>query len=257
MRRVIEDTKLAEIADAIRTKTGRSFLITVSEMPSEILSIFTDGGAYDLYAGKEAPAEAADGDFWVDTSDEGGSVDEGYLIRLVNGTLTAEDKLPDGITEIRGHVFAFCTSLALTALPGGLTSIGDYAFAECTSLALTTLPEGLTSIGEFAFYGCTSLALTALPGGLTSIGDYAFAECTSLALTALSEGLTSIGEFAFAFCTSMEKLTFKGTPTTINDTAFYDCTNLTTINVPWAEGAVANAPWGATNAVINYNYTGE
>jgi hypothetical protein len=27
--------------------------------------------------------------------------------------------------------------------------------------------------------------------------------------------------------------------------------------VPWAEGAVANAPWGATNATINYNYTGE
>lgn len=35
--------------------------------------------------------------------------------------------------------------------------------------------------------------------------------------------------------------------------AFEGCTNLTTINVPWAEGAVANAPWGATNATINYN----
>ena len=36
----------------------------------------------------------------------------------------------------------------------------------------------------------------------------------------------------------------------------FGCTNLTTINVPWAEGAVAGAPWGATNATINYNYTG-
>ena len=26
--------------------------------------------------------------------------------------------------------------------------------------------------------------------------------------------------------------------------------------LPRAEGAVANAPWGATNAKINYNYTG-
>lgn len=29
-----------------------------------------------------------------------------------------------------------------------------------------------------------------------------------------------------------------------------------TRGVPWAEGAVTNAPWGATNATINYNYTG-
>lgn len=37
--------------------------------------------------------------------------------------------------------------------------------------------------------------------------------------------------------------------------AFEGCTNLTAINVPWAEGAVANAPWGATNAAVSYNYT--
>ena len=37
--------------------------------------------------------------------------------------------------------------------------------------------------------------------------------------------------------------------------AFDGCTNLTDIKVPWAEGAVANAPWGATNATITYNYT--
>ena len=49
-------------------------------------------------------------------------------------------------------------------------------------------------------------------------------------------------------------LTFQGTPETISKTAFRYCDNLTTINVPWAEGAVANAPWGATNATINYNY---
>ena len=33
--------------------------------------------------------------------------------------------------------------------------------------------------------------------------------------------------------------------------------NLTTINVPWLEGEVANALWEVTNATINYNYTSE
>jgi hypothetical protein len=34
----------------------------------------------------------------------------------------------------------------------------------------------------------------------------------------------------------------------------FEGTNLMTINVPWSEGEVINAPWGASNATINYNY---
>jgi len=49
-------------------------------------------------------------------------------------------------------------------------------------------------------------------------------------------------------------LTFEGTPSFIASNAFSNCTKLRTINVPWAEGKVANAPWGATKATINYNY---
>lgn len=54
----------------------------------------------------------------------------------------------------------------------------------------------------------------------------------------------------------MTELTFEGTPTSLDAAVFYNCNNLTIINVPWAEGAIANAPWGATKATINYNYTG-
>ena len=55
----------------------------------------------------------------------------------------------------------------------------------------------------------------------------------------------------------LEEITFQSTPTSIANNAFGACTNLKTINVPWANGAVANAPWGATIATINYDYTGE
>ena len=138
----------------------------------------------------------------------------------------------------------------------GYTIIRNYAFYNCSSLALTSLPSGLTSIGTSTFDGCSKLALMSLPSGLTSIGNYAFDDCSSLALTSLPSGLASIGTHAFRNCKSLASLTFEGTPTSISRTAFSGCTNLTTINVPWAEGAVANAPWGATNATINYNYTG-
>ena len=91
--------------------------------------------------------------------------------------------------------------------------------------------------------------------GYTKVRDYVFADCTNLALTSLPDGLTSIGQYTFQNCTSLTSITFKGTPTTIESTAFNGCTNLTDIKVPWAEGAVSGAPWGATNATITYNYT--
>ena len=134
------------------------------------------------------------------------------------------------------------------------TTIPDYLFYGCLNLSLTELPSGITSIGIGAFDNCPNLSLTELPSGITSIDVGAFAGCTKLALTELPSGITSIGADTFENCTGIHSLTFKGTPNTIDSTAFDGCTNLTTINVPWAEGAVENAPWGATNATINYNY---
>ena len=172
-----------------------------------------------------------------------------------NCTSLAHVSLPEGLTSIGTSAFYKCTSLALTSLPDGVTNIGSSAFSSCSNLALTSLPEGLTSINAETFTDCTSLAHISLPESLTSIDEGAFGSCTNLALTTLPEDLTTIGNFAFADCTSLTSITFNGTPTTINSTAFYGCTNLTDIKVPWAEGAVPNAPWGATNATITYNYT--
>ena len=90
--------------------------------------------------------------------------------------------------------------------------------------------------------------------GYTIIRNNAFYNCPKLALTSLSSGLTSIGNNAFYNCLGLDSLTFEGKPESISKSAFKECTNLTTINVPWAPGAVANAPWGAINATINYNF---
>lgn len=141
-------------------------------------------------------------------------------------------------------------------LPSDLTSIGTYAFAYCTNLESISLPNGVTSIGSNAFYECSNLESISLPSDLKSIGDSVFYKCTNLALTSLPNGVTSIGNNAFYACGGITEITFEGTPKSIASSAFNQCTKLLTINVPWAEGAVSGAPWGATNATINYNYTG-
>lgn len=111
----------------------------------------------------------------------------------------------------------------------------------------------ITVIGNYAFYGRDSLELVHIPK-VISIGNYAFSSCSNLPSIDLPE-VTEIGEYAFKDCTGLTSVTFRTTPDLIAATAFDGCIRLTRINVPWAEGEVINAPWGATNATINYNYT--
>lgn len=120
-------------------------------------------------------------------------------------------------------------------------------------------PNELAGIGVYAFaYGYDSLKFpNALPDGITYIYSHAFDECYSLKITAIPASVNFLGDRCFGHCQGLSEITFKGTPSRIYSDAFYSCNHLLNINVPWAEGAVANAPWGATNATINYNYTGE
>ena len=177
---------------------------------------------------------------------------------FMNCTSLALTSLPDGITSIGPRAFKNCTSLALTSLPDGITNIDTEAFDGCTSLALTSLPDGITSIGQKAFGGCTGLALTSLPSGLTSIPNYAFLDCNGLVSMSIHSGINAISPAAFGKCGGLTSVTFEGKPSgNMAKNIFQGCINLTEIKVPWAEGEVANAPWGATNATITYNYTGE
>lgn len=52
---------------------------------------------------------------------------------------------------------------------------------------------------------------------------------------------------------SVTQIIINSTPSLINANAFRKANALADIYVPWSEGEVANAPWGATNATIHYN----
>ena len=135
----------------------------------------------------------------------------------------------------------------------GITEIAMYAFSY-SSHNVINLPEGVTKINNYAFYEC-SMSRIVLPQSITKIGVYALGMCEYLGSITFPQNLETIKSSAFTNCGLLSSVTFKGTPTEIDPTVFVSCYRLTTINVPWAEGAVANAPWGATNATINYNYT--
>ena len=271
--------KLTAIANAIRSKTGSTDPLSLDDMPTAIEGIQSGSGGESTAVEPYIEETYDDSGGLIDVNMVGYSKVRSYA--FYGCKKLALTSLPSGLTSIGSYAFYNCSNLALTSLPSGLTNIESYAFQNCKNLALTSLPSGLTNISNSAFSSCSNLALTSLPYGITSIGREAFYGCSNLALTSFPDSITSIGQWAFRDCTLLpstivlpSSLTifnsgvFKGVNvTTITFTrkltsvmsdmlSISDYPNLTTINVPWSQGEVNYAPWGAKNATINYNYTG-
>lgn len=136
-----------------------------------------------------------------------------------------------------------------------VTKIDNYFFYNNYNIQTITMPN-VTKIGVAAFFKCERFYLFELPDKLERIEDSAFAY-TRVMMHSIPASVKHIGTSAFQYCDYLTSITFKGKPATLKYGIFTSCKNLTTLNVPWAEGEVSGAPWGAANATINYNYTGE
>lgn len=176
------------------------------------------------------------------------------LVDYINENLPDNEKYVSGdsnedlISLIERNITEF-------SIPESITSIGDYAFAGLSKLTAVELPEGLITIGQHSFTGC-GFSEIELPPNLTAIRNYAFSGCSNLSSVTIPESVLGIQSEGFSTCLALQEVTFKGTPRSVASNTFYNCFNLNTINVPWAEGEVTGAPWGAPNATINYNYEG-
>ena len=106
----------------------------------------------------------------------------------------------NGVTNIGGCAFYFCSNLTSITIPNSVTNIGWYAFSGCLGLTSLTIPNSVTSIGEGAFYLCSGLTSVTIPNSVTSIGWYAFSGCSGLTSVTIPNSVTSIGEGAFYGC---------------------------------------------------------
>lgn len=79
--------------------------------------------------------------------------------------------LSDGITELIGPTFAYCSNLNAVTLPSTLKNIGENCFYGCVSLENVDLPDGLEKIGDMAFYGCVKIKEMTVPASVKSIGE--------------------------------------------------------------------------------------
>lgn len=111
--------------------------------------------------------------------------------------------------------------------------------------------DGKDNISELE-YANSTFKVVILPQTIININERAFDLCLNLSTIVFPEGVQGIYDRAFHGCTSLTCVRFPSTITTISSNAL-DASNVEHIYVPWSEGMIANAPWGATGAVVHYN----
>lgn len=256
-----EDQALSSIADAIREKTNNEeelsfpdgFVQSIRDIetssPIELIPLTIS--ANDTYTAPEGKAynpvhvEVPQPSGKITITKNGTDIDISQYA-TVDVDVPNDDSLSIALIDGEGRI---------DALPNGLTKINSFSLMRRNNLFFEHLPNGITSIGDNAFYYCQNLPLSSLPSSLISIQISAFSYCTAIKVTKIPEAVQTIKGSAFYNCTGLTSITFEGIPNEIDSTAFSRCANILHMYVPWSEGEVANAPWGATNATIHYNYT--
>ena len=226
--------------------------VTLTYKGSTIAEMSNSGSKTLKTSGKYCEGDI--GVSYVKPSSGSGFWDKNTASNLISRGISSID-LPSDLTKIGNYAFADCNNLRLSSLPNSVTEIGRYAFYDCFYMNLTSLPTSLTKIYPSAFEECHALKITSIPNGVTSIGDRAFYGCSSIITIEIPVSVYSVGSEAFRNCVNLTEVTFKDVLDTVGSSAFSNCPKLTNIYVPWAQGAVSGAPWGATNATIHYNTT--
>ena len=241
------DSDLTMLADGIRAKLNNKTPLRFPDEMAEAIrtrgatfipKTFTENGEYN------AENEGVDGYSPITVS-----VRE-QLEGFFDGSLT-ELNLPT-ITSIKNNALNGDAKITKVTAPN-VTSIGTSAFYKS---ALVTLDAPKVEvIGDNAFHLCSNFVVPELPQ-IRSIGKNAFANCKRYDITEFPASLRSIGESAFNVM--LGTINFKGIPTRygINANAFPNKYN-SVINVPWSQGWVEGAPWGATDATINFDVFGD
>lgn len=165
--------------------------------------------------------------------------------------------IPGNDASIGDAAFAGCSGLESVTILGESVSIGNGTFSGSSNLSNVTISGSISSIGISAFSNCIKLTSITIPGNEANIEKSAFSSCYGLKNVTILEGVKTIGDVVFSGCSELESITISSSVTSISEYIFSGCNKLTTINIRKPEDSILYAPWGAPNAEVVWNYTGE
>lgn len=147
--RLIDDTILQNIAEAIQEKDGGSKM-RISEMATRISAIESQSN------------------MTVANS-------------IINRTITS---IESDVSSIGYNAFSRCTSLTSAIFAEAIT-IGPLSFESCTRLTNVEIPK-VTSLDASSFYGCIRLSRIFLPAA-THLNSQSFRDCSALTVIVMGK----------------------------------------------------------------------
>ena len=166
----------SDIADAIRTKTGKLATIKPKDFDTEILSIESGGSGGGL-------------EYLLRNSIPIGS--KAILTQDGDGALKAV--IPDSVTRIGDTAFQY-SQLKSVVIGNSVTFIGNNAF-HTNQLTSVVIGDSVTTISTYAFY-FNQLTSIVIGNSVTSIDQCAF-QYNRLTSIVIGNSVTSIGYGAF------------------------------------------------------------
>ena len=192
---------------------------------------------------------------------------------LADGSIVFDDDVTlDTATSIRNYFFSGIAYNVKRFTALETVNVGDYNFNGASyQMEEVTLPK-CEKVGQRAFSDLKKLTKLYAPklketgqdslrgnpllsdfdfSSLEIIGNATFADDVALPNEIIMPKVTRIGSNAFIRLNGSRVYKF-GVKATIASNSFTSA-GATDIYVPWPQGEVANAPWGATSATIHYD----
>lgn len=117
------------------------------------------------------------------------------------------------------------------------------------------IPRGVSEIlsrADAPLEGIEAVGVV-IPNTVRIIHEGAFKYLNRLEYVVFCNGTEEIQSGAFDGNTQLKSISLPPSVSYIGENAFVNCNNLRSIYVPFAEGEISGAPWGANNATIQYN----
>lgn len=233
---LVSKQNLVNIGNAIRTKTGETAPIALTDMPSKILALGTAENPLIATSDSEMATYLADTDksgMFVQFNGTSTTYVNGEVYRIMDSGDTTQ-YMPT--TDIKVE-----QEKSITITENGSTSVTPDTGKTLSKVNITTnvpqsgnvtkglvfseydtdgYPHKAELVGKWSIipnYYCAyifyknrfgkNIANITIPNSVTSIGEYAFDGCSSLTNIVIPNSVTSIGNFACSRCSSLTSIT--------------------------------------------------